>query len=120
MNTAVLQLAHLFGQWADRYPHFGLIAGGQGEGRRHHADHRSALAVQRDLLADQSLIAAKPALPERMAHYRNWRASDFVLFRQEDAPAQWLHTQHCEEISGDRHDLQPRRLIFAGKNHSTE
>jgi hypothetical protein len=96
-----------------------LITGRQGEVRRHHADHRSALAVQRDLPADQPLVAAKSALPERMAHHHDWRASDFVLFRQEDAPAQRPHPQHCEKVGGDCRDLQPRRLIFAGKNHST-
>jgi hypothetical protein len=90
-----------------------LAGPGEPEVARQHADHRVALVVQRDGLADHRPVAAEPLHPEAVAEQHDRAVPFAVLVLTKQTPGLRLHAEHRQERRGGTADLDARRISAA-------
>ena len=86
---------------------------GETEGSRHHSDHRVALVVEHNSLADESRVSPEPPLPQGVAENHGPQAVRLVLAREKTSAERWLGSQHSKQIRRDRYALNPLGLSTA-------
>src|SRR6185295_6886377 len=79
------------------------------------AEHGVRIAVHRDLLPDQTRIAAESALPQSKGDDRYTIASGLILGLSKEAPACRRNIEERKEVSGYPCTDEPFRLVFAGE-----
>src|SRR5215468_6919669 len=89
------------------------------EPRRHYADERDWLAVERQCLADHVRGAAKPLPPEIVADDRYARRACAPILRLKDTPAFCLDAEQRKEIGRNNHSIELFRLSLPrqGEGH---
>src|SRR5262245_2207887 len=78
-----------------RYPDLSISGkSGEDKTRRHNADHRVTLPVERHRLAKDLRVPGPSALPESVADDRHTSGADLILLRQKGAPERWFDAQN--------------------------
>ncbi|HTW47689.1 MAG TPA: hypothetical protein VMD92_07065 [Acidobacteriaceae bacterium] len=80
---------------------------------RHHADHRVAIAIERDGAAYDPAIAAEFSLPKPVAHDRDLRPVISVFGGKKVAAQPGRHTQHAQKARAHAFPVQPLGLCPA-------
>ena len=86
--------------------------------RSHHAYHGKGRFIQRDLLAHNAAIAAKPALPEGVGQHRHVLVAWLVLAGKEGASQHRFHAQDGKEGGRDGGGARVFRFTVAGQVHA--
>ena len=102
-----------------RQPDVGLVKR-KFDRRRRDADDRERCPVQRDRLAEDTLVAAETFLPEGMAQHRDVRTARAIVIGGEGAAEERLDAERAEEIFGDANALEIFRIAPAGEGESGE
>ena len=79
-----------------------------------HADHPVTLGGQIDLLAHDSGVPAKLALPQSVAENHDPRATEAIVLRRDRSPERRPRAENPEEIARDQPKLDLNRLAAAG------
>ena len=84
--------------------------------RRHHANHCIGFVIQRDALADDAHIAAKPPLPQFVAeqHYMVFARS--LFFRKKVTPQYGLNPKQSEDVRREPRAGNVFGLAFSGQD----
>ena len=85
--------------------------------RGHDADHFEWFAVELNLAAADSGIAAESSFPERMAQDGDARIGTLFLLGK-GAAERWIDAQHARKVEGRAGSLEAFRIaqIFQGEN----
>src|SRR5205807_7566646 len=86
--------------------------------RRQHPDHRVALVVQRDGLADDGAVGAKPFAPGDIAQNRDAIVAGPILFRKKIAAQYEPDAEYGKETRRSVSSGQPRRLALPAENEA--
>src|SRR5262245_31585459 len=96
-----------------RNPQFSFAHGKEKPGW-HYAHHRERLAIQRDVVIDDSRIAIEASTPKRVAQHHDVFVTDSILFGRKRAAQSRRHTQQTENVRRDELSFETFRLARAG------
>src|ERR1044072_847761 len=82
---------------------------------RHDADDGVAFAVERNLLPDDGLVAAEPALPEAIAQDNDMLVTGLIFSRKKRAAKQWVYAEQMKHIGGQLQSVEVFGPVTARK-----
>src|SRR5262245_10291903 len=95
-----------------------LFSTGEPEMRRHHADDRIRMGVERQSLPDDAGVAAEAPLPQRMTENDHALGLRAVFLWSENAPQRWWDAKQWEQACRNALSLNPLRLATPGQAHA--
>src|SRR5262245_9190850 len=95
-----------------------LVATGELEMRRHHADDRIRLRVERQALPDDPGVAIEAPLPQAMTEHDHALGLRAVFLGGEDAPQSRGDPEQREQACRNTHTLDPLRLATPSQAHA--